>query len=154
MLLEIKKHPFPLLKKRCEEVKTVNGEIRALIRDMFQTMYHNNGIGLASNQVGHDLQLAVIDVGDGKRVIINPKIIKKQGKETSEEGCLSLPHLFLKIKRAKRIEVEALNEKGENVRIKGEGLLAFCLQHEIDHLNGVLIKDRIGFLHKLRNLIK
>jgi peptide deformylase len=154
MILEIKKYPDPILKKKAKEVKEIGEKERELIKNMLQTMYSNKGIGLAAPQVGVLEKIIVVDVGEGPRVFINPKILKKKGKEISEEGCLSVPGVFLKIKRWKEIEVEALNEKGEKVRVKAQGLLARALQQEIDHLNGILILDRISFLGKIKRLFK
>ena len=150
MILEIKRYPDPILRKKCEEIKEITSEIKVLIENMFETMYQNQGVGLSACQVGVPKQIAVLDVGDGPRVFINPKILKKEGENYFEEGCLSMPGVFLKIKRAREIEVEALNEKGEKFKIKAEGLLAYCLQQEIDHLQGILIIDRASAAQKIK----
>jgi peptide deformylase len=153
MILEIRKYPDPVLREKSREVTEINDKIRELIKDMFETMYANQGIGLSAPQVGVLKRLAVVDIGDGKRVFINPKIIKKKGRMISEEGCLSVPGAFVEIKRSKEITVEALNEKGEKFRVEADKLLSRCLQQEIDHLNGFLIIDRINFWNKFkRNL--
>jgi len=158
---EIIKYPNPILRKKCQEVKEVIEEVRNLGRDMIESMTENQGIGLAAPQVGELKRIIAVHLVKERspeekskelpHVFINPKIIKKS-KETviDEEGCLSFPGLFLKIKRAKGVEVEALNEKGEKIHLKVEGLPARILQHEIDHLDGVLFIDKIGFWQKLK----
>lgn len=153
MLLKIQKYPNPVLKKKAEEVKEVNEEVRGLIRDMFETMYANQGVGLAAPQVGISKRIVVANVGDSPRAFVNPKILEKKGQDFSEEGCLSVPGVFLKIKRIKEIEVEALDEKGKKFKIRATGLLSHCLQQEIDHLNGILISDKVNFWQKLKKKI-
>lgn len=153
MISGIKKYPDPILRKKSEEVKEINEEVRRLIRDMFEIMYKNQGVGLAAPQIGVLKRIAVVDTGSGPQVFLNPKILKKKGKEISGEGCLSVPGVFLRIKRAKEIEVEALNEEGESFRLRATDLLSYCLQQEIDHLNGILIIDRVSFWEKLKRKI-
>jgi peptide deformylase len=160
-ILKIKKYPDPILRKKCEEVKEITEKIKNLGWDMVETMIENQGIGLAAPQVGvlkriiavHLIQERTTEEKTAKspQVFINPKILRKS-KETviEEEGCLSFPGLFLKIKRAREIEIESLNEKGEIFHLKAVGLPARVLQHEIDHLNGILIIDRVGFWQKLK----
>ena len=151
MVLEIKKYPDPILRKKAREVKEIGREEKELIKEMLETMYRNQGVGLAAPQVGVLKRIVVVDDGEGPRVFINPKIVKKGGgKEVSEEGCLSVPGVFLRIKRWKEIEVEGLNENGEKVKVKARGLFARALQQEIDHLNGILILDRMSFWEKLK----
>jgi peptide deformylase len=151
MILEIKKYPDPILKKKAKEVKEIGAEERELIKNMIETMYQNKGLGLAAPQVGVLKRIIVVDVGKGLQVFVNPKIIKKRGgKEISEEGCLSVPGVFLRIKRWREIEVEALDEKGKKFKVLATGLLSRCLQQEIDHLNGVLILNRLSFWQKLK----
>ena len=146
-ILEIKKYPDPILRKKCQEVKEINEDVRKLISDMIETMQKNNGIGLAAPQVGVLKRIIVAETANGPKGFINPRILKKS-KETEiiEEGCLSFPGLFLKIKRAKEIEIEAFDEEGK--KIKAEGLLARVLQHEIDHLNGILFIDKINIFQR------
>ena len=153
MILDIKKYPNSILKKKSEEVKEIDDETRRLIANMLETMYTNQGVGLAAPQVGILKRIFILDVGEGPKVFINPKILARKGKEISEEGCLSVPGVFLGIKRAKEITIEALNEKGEKFRVEATGLLARCLQQEMDHLNGVLILDRINFWERLKRRI-
>lgn len=142
--MHIRKYPDPILKKKCARVEEVTAQDKKLIEDMFEIMYQNQGVGLTAPQVGVLKQIVVIDVGSGPRVLINPKIIKKEGKELSEEGCLSLPGISLKIKRAKEVEVEALDQSGRPLKIRAAGLLSHCLQQEIDHLQGILIIDKVS----------
>ena len=151
-MLEIKKYPDPILRKKCQEVKKVDEEIKKLAEGMLEVMYVNKGAGLAAPQVGVLKRIIVFDIGQGPEVYINPKILKKQGRAKSLEGCLSLPKVSLEIKRASKIRVEALNKKGEKKIFKAEGLRAFVLQHETDHLNGVLILDRKNPFIRLKDL--
>lgn len=156
---EIVKYPNPILRKKSEEVKEVTKEIQNLGWDMIGVMVGAPGIGLAAPQVGvlkrviavHLLQERFFEEKIAKRpqILINPKIIKKS-RETiiDEEGCLSFPGLFLKIKRAREVEIEALNERGEKIQIKAEGLPARVLQHEIDHLDGTLFIDRLNIFQR------
>ena len=150
MILPIKKYPDPFLRKRTEKVKEIGDEERELIRNMLQTMYHSQGVGLAALQVGVLKRIIVVDVGKGPQVFINPEILeRKGGKEISEEGCLSVPGVFLKIKRWKEIKVRAQDENGREFEVQVSGLPSFCLQQEIDHLNGLSILDRMSFWQKL-----
>ena len=158
---EIIKYPNPILRKKCEEVEKITPEIKKLIEDMIETMKKNDGVGLAAPQVGELKRIIAVHLVKERtseekvevepRVFINPKIVKKSKEdELEEEGCLSFPGLWLKIKRAKEVEVEALNEKGEKIHLKAQGLPARILQHEIDHLDGILFVDRINFWQKLK----
>jgi peptide deformylase len=147
---EILKHPNPFLKKRAEEIKEISEDFQELAKDMIETMNNNQGVGLAATQIGESKRIIVVDDGDGPRIFFNPRIIKKSWKkETMEEGCLSLPGHSLNIRRPKEIELEWLNEKGEKTKTKTKGLLARIIQHEIDHLDGVLIIDRINFWQRI-----
>jgi peptide deformylase len=149
MILEIKKYPDPILRKKCEEVKEITPEVKKLIEDMIETMEKNEGVGLAAPQVGILKRIIVVETPEAPKGFINPQIFKKsKEKEIMEEGCLSFPGLFLKIKRAKEIEIEALDENGG--KIKAEGILAKILQHEIDHLDGILFIDKISFWQRLK----
>lgn len=140
--------PNPLLRKKAQDVKRIGDEERSILVDMAQTMYLKGGVGLAAVQVGIDKSLVVVDIGVGLMKFINPTIIKKEGRESQEEGCLSVPEACVNVKRAKKIVADYLNEKGEPLRIAAEGLLARVLQHEIDHLMGKLIVDYINPLKK------
>jgi len=144
------KYGEPILRKKTQLVGEVDDEIRKLVSFLVQAMYQNKGAGLAANQIGLDLNMAVIDTGNGVKVLINPKIISSSGEITDEEGCLSLPGIFFKIKRPENIEVEALDKFGKIQKIKAQRLEARAICHEVDHLNGKLIIDRIGFWQRLR----
>jgi peptide deformylase len=148
--LELRLFGDPLLRKQARRVEQVTQEERDILSKMAQKMYDVGGIGLAANQIGIDKCLAVVDVGEGLYKLINPKIIKKEGIQTVEEGCLSIPGIYIKVKRAKKVEVSALDELGKPVTLKAEGLFARALQQEIDHLNGKVILDYASFLERLK----
>ncbi|MEI8218353.1 MAG: peptide deformylase [Elusimicrobiota bacterium] len=143
--LKICKLGEPVLRQKCKAVKEITSEVRLLISDMLRTLYAVPGVGLAANQVGVPVRVCVIDVGlDGKRqpmALINPVLVKGEGKMEAEEGCLSLPGMWAPVKRFKKVQVNAINEMGIPVTIVGEDLLARALQHEIDHLNGKMFID-------------
>ena len=153
--------PNPLLKQTCEEVEQVDDDIRALVEDMFETMTHFDGIGLAANQIGILKQVIVLDVpldDDGttdRRVLINPKILW-QAKETEikEEGCLSLPEYRQEVSRPKAVEIRYQDENGQINELETDDLVARCIQHEIDHLNGKLIIDHLSKLKREINTKK
>lgn len=133
-----------ILRKKCREVETVDDKIRLLLKDMADTMYHaGNGAGLAAPQVGILKRLVVIDVGNGLMKLVNPRITSSGGTQQCNEGCLSFPGKWGRTVRPQWVTVEALNERGEQIRVKGKGLLAQCLCHEIDHLDGVVLPDRV-----------
>lgn len=154
-LLTILEAPHPLLKRRTEPVREVNGDLRRLIDDMLETMYAAPGIGLAAPQVGHGLRLAVVDVSETKDAplrLINPIVTKRSAsKVTLEEGCLSLPGQFADVSRPEAVTVRYEDESGEVHEVEADGMLARCLQHEIDHLDGVLFTDHLSILK--RNMI-
>ena len=139
--LEIKKFGDPLLRKKTKRIEQVTQEERDILSKMAQKMYEVAGIGLAANQVGIDKCMAVVDTGEGLYKLINPRIVKKEGIQVSEEGCLSIPGVYIKVKRAKKVEVVALDERGKPIHLEADGLMAFALQQEIDHLNGKMIID-------------
>jgi len=150
-ILKIKKYPDPILRKKSEKAEKITPEIKKLIEDMIETMEENDGVGLAAPQVGVSKRVIIVETEKGPEGFINPKILKKTKEtEIDWEGCLSIPGVFLKIKRWKGIEVEALNQRGEKVLVKAVGLVARIFQDEIDHLNGILIIDRVGFWQKLK----
>lgn len=151
MILDVRKYPDPVLNKKCEQVQSMDQE--ELIENMLETMYANQGIGLAAPQVGILKRILVLDVGDGSRAFINPKIINGTGKAVGEEGCLSVPGTSLEIKRFEHVIVEAWNVNGEKFTVKASDILARCLQHEIDHLNGILILDKANFWQKTKKKI-
>jgi len=154
--LKIRKYGDPILRVKCKEVKEIDNEVRDFAQKMLRTMHRDKGVGLAAPQVGDTRRIIVVDIGHGPLILINPKIIKKSDKMASEfEGCLSLPGINLRIKRPQSVEIEAyLVEREQNVRIKAENLLACDLQHEIDHLNGVLIIDKVPLFKRLKAIKK
>ena len=142
--LRICEYGEPILRKKCLPVEAVCEKILQNIEDMCQTLYQEQGgVGLAAPQVGLDKRLIVIDIGQGLWQLINPKIISRRGESIFEEGCLSLPGIQVWMKRAKEVTVEALNTKGEKIIIEGKDFFSHVLQHEIDHLNGILIIDSL-----------
>ena len=149
-ILEIKKYPDAVLRKRCVKIEKINPQELALFKDMLFTMRTFKGIGLAAPQVGKACQIIVADIGDGPIKLANPRVLKKRGEDRMAEGCLSIPNVDVTIKRSFEVLVEGLNEKGELVEVKAKGLLARVLLHEIDHLRGRLIIDHLGLLEKMR----
>jgi peptide deformylase len=143
-ILEIKKYPHPILRKKCELVEAVSMQEIELFEKMVFTMRAFNGIGLAAPQIGRSRQLIVADTGEGTIKLANPQIIEVKGNDKMVEGCLSIPGADVEVKRRYKVTVKGLNEKGKIVEIKAKGLLARVLQHEIDHLKGKLIIDYSG----------
>ncbi|OPX43046.1 peptide deformylase [Ruminiclostridium hungatei] len=133
-----------ILRKKSRPVEEVNDQIRQLLADMADTMYSTeNGAGLAAPQVGILKRLVVLDMGQGLIKLVNPVITLMEGSQEVTEGCLSIPNVYGRLKRPAKVTVEALNEKGESVRLTGTGELAKCLCHEIDHLDGILFTDKV-----------
>src|ERR1035437_7033072 len=153
-LMPTVKYGDSVLRKKTAVVPVIDDPLLQILNDMLRTMYAAPGIGLAANQVGLSRNFAVIDLQPGGQrhpiVIINPVIEEKSGVIYEEEGCLSVPGFGAKVKRAAKVRVSALNEHGLPVVIEGEGLLARCLQHEIDHLNGKLYIDHLPLIPRLR----
>jgi len=152
-ILEILHYPDPRLRNEALPVEEVDLEIKKLVTDMFETMYDAPGIGLASIQVNVPKRVIVVDISeehDQPLCFINPEIISKEGEEEMDEGCLSVPGFYETVQRADKIRVKALNEKGEEFEMDAEGLLAVCIQHEIDHLDGKLFVDYISPLKRNR----
>lgn len=141
-VLDIVRVPDPVLRRPAKPVERVTKRIQKLIRDMADTMYAANGAGLAAPQVGVSERVIVADAGDGLVALVNPRIVAASGSEVDVEGCLSIPNVTVYVERAAQVEVEGWDERGKTVRIKAEGLLARALQHEIDHLDGILITDK------------
>ena len=150
------KYGEKILHKRCREVdlKNIRYDLPGILRDMFETMDVSGGVGLSANQVGLDLRLFVIKLTKGEEtlrvVLINPELAGKSGSMTDEEGCLSFPGLFVKVKRFSRIKMRALNEKGQPIELNAEGLFSKALQHELDHLDGIVFTDRLPLLSRLK----
>jgi len=152
-ILEILHYPDPRLRNEALPVEIVDLEIKTLVSDMFETMYDAPGIGLASIQVNVPKRVIVVDVSeehDQPLCFINPEIIRKEGEEEMDEGCLSVPGFYETVQRADKIRVKALNENGEEFEMDADGLLAVCIQHEIDHLDGKLFVDYISPLKRNR----
>jgi peptide deformylase len=143
-LKEIIIYPDPVIKKKSESVDEVNEEIKQLIEDMAETMYASRGVGLAAVQIGVLKRVIVVNIGEGLIAMVNPEILENEGEFKMEEGCLCLPGVLIDVKRSEKVKVKGLNEKGEEVVIDAEGLLARAFQHEVDHLNGILIIDKVS----------
>ena len=133
----------PVLGKVCKEVKEINDRTKILIEDMIDTMYEANGVGLAAPQVGILKRIVVIDIGEGPIVMINPTIIETSGEQTGEEGCLSVPNKAGIVTRPNYVKARAFDENMEEYEIEGTELLARAIQHELDHLEGVLFTDKV-----------
>ena len=136
----------PVLRQRAAPVKRVDEEVRRLVDDLFETMRAARGVGLAANQVGAPRRVAVVDVGDDEPpalVLINPTIVERSGSETAEEGCLSIPDIFGDVERAQSIVLEATDRDGRPYRVTVSGFKARAVQHEIDHLDGILFLDHL-----------
>lgn len=150
-VLPIRKYGDDVLRRRTEPVTDFNAELQALINDMVETMHAAPGIGLAANQVGIAMRLAVIDLSVGKRpsglhVLINPEVLESEGRTVDDEGCLSVPDFTENVARPDRVRVRYLDRNGDPREVTGEGLLARALSHEIDHLEGKLFIDHLrGF---------
>lgn len=174
-VLEILTYPDPRLRRAGKPVAKVTPELAQLAQDMLETMYHSHGIGLAAPQVGESIRLLVMDTRPRENgrykledmtdlekvvnfplIIFNPVLIAKRGKTSFDEGCLSVPTYFETVERAEYVEVEGLNEKGEKIVIKSDGLVAICLQHEMDHLDGKLFIDRLSLIksNRIKSRIK
>lgn len=155
-LLEILHHPDPRLREKAQTVTDFGQELQRLIDDMFETMYHAPGVGLAATQVGVALQVAVMDCGsDDKReprVMINPEIIEADEPEVVDEGCLSVPEVSDRVRRHRRVRLRALDREGEPYELEADGLLAQCIQHEKDHLDGKLYIDHLSTIKRDRLL--
>jgi peptide deformylase len=152
-LLTILEYPDPKLRKKALPVAVVDGSARALVDNMLETMYAAPGIGLAANQVNVQLRVIVIDISEEKNaplVFINPEILSTSGKEEMDEGCLSVPGVFEKVSRAEKVKVKALGRDGVEFELEAEGLLAVCIQHEVDHLEGKLFVDYLSSLKRMR----
>jgi len=156
-MLDICKYGETVLKQRAREVQNINEQMAELVEQMRQTMYKANGIGLAAPQVGQSIQLALVDITQGENqdefmVFINPVIIESEGSESGDEGCLSIPGITTQVSRFTRIKIKAYDLNGKEIQREFEGYKARVIQHEIDHLEGILIMDRVSSLKK--HLIK
>ena len=153
-ILRIRVDEDPVLRKKAKVIKSVDNNIKKLITDMAETMYEAPGVGLAAPQVGISKRLVMIDTDDGQglQVFINPKILKIEGEpEAGLEGCLSVPGIFGDVERSLRITVKALNRRGKGITVEAVGFRARAIQHEIDHLEGVLFTDKATNLRKIKD---
>jgi peptide deformylase len=158
-VLEILQFPHPVLRKRADEIKEIDEQLHRLAQDMTETIYRAPGVGLAAPQIGVPHRLIVVDLSvgeqpDGKIVIVNPEIVCKEGAIRLEEGCLSVPDLRETVTRCKRVVVTGSDLEGRAVEVEGEDLLAVALQHEIDHLDGILFLDHLSQLKRSRYVAK
>ncbi|PID46088.1 MAG: peptide deformylase [Proteobacteria bacterium] len=152
-LLKILTYPDKRLRIKAKPVETVDDEIRRVMDDMLETMYKAPGIGLAATQVDFHQQVVVIDVSEDRKdplFLVNPEIVTKSGTEISEEGCLSVPEYYAEVQRADKVTVRALGYDGEPYEMDADGLLAVCIQHEMDHLQGKLFVDYLSPLKQQR----
>jgi len=152
-ILNILHYPDPRLREKAHPVERVDREIQQFVDDMFETMYEAPGIGLAATQADVQKSIIVIDISEDKSsplCFINPKILQKDGIEEMEEGCLSVPGIYEKVQRANHIKVRALDREGKPFEMEAEGLLAVCIQHEMDHLDGKLFVDYLSEMKRQR----
>jgi peptide deformylase len=138
----------PALRQRSAEVAAVDEDVRRVIDDMFETMDAAHGVGLAANQVGLAQRVAVIDAEGHRFAMVNPVIVEAEGRATAEEGCLSIPDIYGDVTRAERVVLEALDRDGRPFRLEAAGLTARAIQHEIDHLDGILFLDHLGLMKR------
>ena len=145
--MELKHYPASVLKKRCRPVREVTDKLVRRAEEMLEFMYESQGLGLAAPQVGWSERVVTLDVGsahEGRRIFINPLIVQREGELEHEEGCLSLPGIQVPLTRADKVKIVAYTLQGERVELEAEGLAACAWQHELDHLNGLLIIDRVA----------
>ena len=155
MILKIIRYPNPILRKKCKAVKKVDAKIRKLINDMIETLHSAPGVGLAAPQIGESIRLITVDIGEGAFAMVNPKIKEKNKVlQTFDEGCLCMPGIIGPVSRASKITVDGLDRHGEKMTIEAEGFLATVLQHEIDHLEGIIFLDRVTDKDQIRMVTK
>jgi peptide deformylase len=153
-ILDIRVLGDPILRQSTVPVQEITDELRTLVADMFETMHHARGIGLAAPQVGRTERLAVIEVDAQPLVVINPEILETSGKAKAEEGCLSIPDIYADVERPKDVAIRAMDLEGNTYELQATELLARCLQHEIDHLDGKLFLDYLSVLKRTAALTK
>jgi len=152
-IIPIRVLPDPVLRQKSKRVRIIDGSIQKLIDDMIETMHSASGVGLAAPQIGLPLRVIVVGIpGDEDIVLVNPQMVRRKGERLVNEGCLSVPGYIGEIKRAESVTVKGRDQNGKEIRVKGEELLAQALEHEIDHLNGVLYVDRVDSPEKLRQI--
>ncbi len=153
-ILDIRVLGDPILRQATTPVSEVTGELLTLIKDMFETMHHARGIGLAAPQIGRTERLCVVDVDDQPLVLLNPQVVESSGRAKGEEGCLSIPEIYADVERPKNVIVRANDTEGNSFEIEATDLMARCLQHEIDHLDGKLFIDYLSVLKRTAALAK
>ena len=152
-VIPIRVVPDPILRQKSKRVRYIDGSMQRLVANMLETMHAASGAGLAAPQVGVPLRVIVIGIpGEDDIVLINPEIVRRKGERLIDEGCLSLPGFFAQVKRSELVTVKGQDLNGKEVRIKAEGLLAQALEHEIDHLNGMLYLDHLESIEKLQKV--
>ena len=152
-IIPIRVAPDPVLRQKSKRVRSINGSIRKLISDMLETMHSAPGVGLAAPQVGIPLRVIVIGLPEQEDIaLINPEIVRRKGERLLNEGCLSVPGYAGEVKRAEAVTVKGRDQNGKEIRINADELLAQALEHEIDHINGVLYIDRLESMDKLRKI--
>ena len=144
----------PVLRQRSAEIESFDDELRAFIDDMFETMRAAKGVGLAANQVGAARRVAVVDADGQRFAMVNPRIVRAEGRATAEEGCLSIPEVYGDVTRPASVTLEAQDAEGKPFRLEASGLVARAIQHEIDHLDGILFLDHLGALRRAMLLKK
>ncbi|MDR3490567.1 MAG: peptide deformylase [Gammaproteobacteria bacterium] len=152
-LLTVLHYPDKKLRNIAAPVSEFNDDLHTIVKDMFETMYAEKGVGLASIQVGIQQRIVVIDISEEKNAplcLINPEIVYEEGFQYEEEGCLSVPEFWDRVERVEKIKVRAFDQKGKPLELEAEGLLSICIQHEIDHLNGILFVDHMSRLKQER----
>lgn len=147
-ILPVRIYGQPVLRQKAEPVKEMSGEVKKLIADLRDSLHYHQGVGLAANQIG--VPLRVFLAGDGKTTMacVNPRIVRSEGTVSAEEGCLSFPEIYVDVERAARVTLEYRDEDFAVKTVEAEGLLSRCIQHELDHLDGILLCDRAGFLSR------
>lgn len=153
-ILDIRVLGDPILRQATTPVARMTEELHRLIADMFDTMHHARGIGLAAPQVGRSERLTVVEIDDERLVLINPEVVERAGKAKGEEGCLSIPDIYGDVERPKTVTVQALDEQMQPFEVEADGLMARCIQHEIDHLDGKLFIDYLSVLKRTATLAK
>jgi len=152
-IIPIRVLPDPVLRQKSKRVRIIDGSIRKLIGNMLETMHSASGAGLAAPQVGTPLRVIVIGIPEQEDIaLINPEIVRRSGERLVNEGCLSVPGYVGELKRAESVTAKGYDQNGKKIRIKADGLLAQALEHEIDHLNGMLYIDRLEDMDKLRKI--
>lgn len=152
-ILSVLEFPDPRLRTVAKTVTEVDAKIKKLVDDLFETMYEEHGVGLAATQVDVHKRIIVMDISEDKKnpiCLINPQLIEQVGEEESDEGCLSVPGIFEPVKRAEKVKITALNQQGKSFELEADGLLAICIQHEMDHLLGKLFVDYLSPLKRQR----